>query len=286
MESESNGKVSFSWDMHWQCNYRCPYCWWHGRWEHLSNQNYYPGVARLVQVWKRIYELYGSAQVNISGGEPMTYPGFFEFLPEITKHHDIVINTNLSGNVKKMIKVLENSVERVKFNATFHPLFADFDQFAKKAKLLSEAKFYTCVTYLAWPPQIKDIPAYREKFSEIGFRLCILSFWGTYNGRSYPDSYTEEESQIISPNLGKRSGEQYQIKPVITQGKVCNAGHAYATIHPDGKALRCGGGSWEKEDTAVGNIFDDNFKLLDNPRPCTSKYCPCNEWAFLLVKDE
>lgn len=238
----------------------------------------------MAQVWKRIYELYGSAHVNISGGEPMTYPGFFEFLPEITKYHDIVINTNLSGNVKKIIKVLNNRLEQVKFNATFHPLFADFNQFAEKAKLLGEAKFYTCVTYLAWPPQIKDIVVYREKFAKIGFRLCILSFWGTYNGKSYPDSYTEEESQIITPNLGKRSGEQYQIKPVITQGKVCNAGHTYATIHPDGKALRCGGGSWKEEDSAVGNIFDDNFRLLDNPRPCTSKYCPCNEWAFLLVE--
>jgi MoaA/NifB/PqqE/SkfB family radical SAM enzyme len=286
MESESNGKVSFSWDMHWQCNYRCPYCWWHGRWEHLSGQNYYPGVEKLIQAWKRIYQLYGCANVNISGGEPMTYPGFFEFLPEMTKYHSIVINTNLSGDVKKMTEVLKNSVERVKFNATFHPLFADFDKFAEKAGLLQEAEFYTCVTYLAWPPQIKDIPAYREKFSEIGFRLCVLSFWGDYNAKKYPDSYTREESEIISPNLGKRSGEQYQIKPVITLGKVCNAGHVYATIHPDGKALRCGGGSWEKEDTAVGNLFDEEFKLWPQARTCTSRYCPCNEWAFLLAKDE
>jgi len=284
MNNSPESKISFSWDIHWQCNYRCPYCWWHGRWENLSRQNYYPGIERLIAAWMRFYDLYGSVHINISGGEPMLYHGFFEFVAAIIKYHTLVINTNLSGDVKKMIENMNNSIDRIKFNATFHPLFADLNEFIAKAKLLQDSNFSICVTYLAWPPQIKDILVYRKKFEENGLQMVVLTFWGKYNNQNYPDSYTEEEREIINPNLGKRSGAEYQTKPIITQGKECNAGHTYATIHPDGKALRCGGGSWENEDSSLGNIFDYDFKLLDKPQPCTSKYCPCNEWAFLLVK--
>jgi len=246
--------------------------------------NRYPGIDKLMNIWERIYKEYGSVHIEISGGEPMIYPEFYEFLSRVLKYHTIGINTNLSGNVQEMIKNLSNNRARLKVNATFHPLFANFKEFVKKAELLEKNDFSIGVAYLAWPPQIEDMPVYREKFEERDFRLSVLTFWGEYSGQDYPSSYTEREKEIISPNLGKRSGEEFQIKPMITQGEICNAGHTYATIQPDGKVLRCGGGSWEKEDKSIGNIFDDNFKLLKEPQPCLSKYCPCNEWAFLLVE--
>jgi MoaA/NifB/PqqE/SkfB family radical SAM enzyme len=285
MDSAKLMQVSFSWDIHWKCNYRCPYCWWHGRWDSLAVHNYYPGSDRLLAIWERIHRQYGSVHVDISGGEPMIYPQFADFLSRVTRLHYFGINTNLSVDVDELPGKIEKK-DTVRFNTTFHPLFADFDEFVKKLIFLEKHAFSVGVSYLAWPGQIEDIPAYREKFQEKGFRLSVLTFWGKYSGKDYPSSYTEREKEIISPNLGRRSGEDFQIKPVITEGKLCRAGSSYATVHPDGKALRCGGGSWEREDSPLGNIFDSEFRLLDEPTPCTSRYCPCNEWAFLLVKDE
>lgn len=286
MGDDLNGKKRFTWDIHWECNYRCPYCWWHGRWQEISAQNCYPGIDKLIATWSRIYEFYGPAHIDISGGEPFIYPDFFKFLSLITNYHSVAINTNLSFDAEKMIQVIPGNRHKIRLNATFHPLFADFDTFVEKAALLQNNNFALGIAYLAWPGQIEDIPLYREEFEKEGFWLCLLTFWGEYNGKKYPGAYTPHEKQIINPNLGERSGENFQVEPIIVQGKMCNAGHTYAAIHPDGKALRCGGGSWEKEDTAVGNLFDDNFKLLTEAKPCISKYCPCNEWAFLLVKDE
>lgn len=277
-------KISFSWDIHWKCNYRCPYCWWHNRWDELSQHNYYPGIDRLINAWKRIYQLYGTVHIDISGGEPVLYPEFSTFLAQVTRYHTVSINTNLSNKVERMLKDLNCHRTSLRFNATFHPLFADADEFIKKLKLLQNNRYDVGASYLAWPGQLEDILIYREKFAQKGFRLSVLTFWGSYNGKSYPDSYTEQEKEIIRPNLGKRSEEEFQIKPVITQGKQCNAGHIYATVHPDGKALRCGGGSWERENSPLGNIFDSDFALLNEPQICTSKYCPCNEWAFLLAE--
>lgn len=284
MDSRVNSKISFSWDIHWRCNYRCPYCWWHGRWEELSRHNYYPGIDQLIRVWKRIYQHYGCVHIEISGGEPMLYPEFPEFLSNAVKYHTIGINTNLSDNVEAIVKKVKDNKVALRFNTTFHPLFADFDEFVEKLSLLEKSNFSVGVSYLAWPGQIEDIPKYRENFQAKGYRLSILTFWGKLNHKDYPASYTQIEKEIISPNLGKRSGEEFQIKPVITEGKLCKAGHTYATVHPDGKALRCGGGSWEREDSPLGNIFDEEFRLLDEAMPCTSRYCPCNEWAFLLAE--
>lgn len=281
---KSNNKVNFSWDIHWKCNYRCPYCWWYGRWEELCAHNYYPGIDRLIEVWERIYRLYGCVHIEITGGEPLIYPHFIDFLLKILKYHTVGITTNLSGDVEEIVKKLKDDGNQFGIGATFHPLFADFNEFIKKAKFLRKNNFFPNILYLAWPPQIKDIPLYKSQFENNGFSFSILTFWGECQGKSYPDSYTDEEKKIINLALGKRAGENFQIKPIITEGRNCNAGHTYATIQPDGTALRCGGGGWGGKNITVGNIFSDKFFLWDEPRACHSKYCPCNEWAFLLTE--
>ena len=50
-------------------------------------------------------------------------------------------------------------------------------------------------------------------------------------------------------------------KKLITKGKLCNAGHTYALIHPDGEVLSCGGATREGKQVILGNIFDPNFNL-------------------------
>lgn len=284
MADIANGNKRFTWDIHWQCNYCCPYCWWHGKWQDIASQNYYPGLKRLIDTWERIYRLYGSAHIDISGGEPFLYPDFLEFISAVAHYHSLAINTNLSFEPASMIEKVKDNREKIRLNATFHPLFADFDIFINKAMMLQDNDFPIGIAYLAWPDQIKDISFYRKKFSENGFQLALLTFWGDYQGKKYPVSYTRQEKEIINPGLGSREGENFQVEPLIVQGKLCKAGNTYATIHPDGKTLRCGGGSWEKEDNYLGNLFAEDFALLSEPYPCKSKYCPCNEWAFLLVE--
>jgi molybdenum cofactor biosynthesis enzyme MoaA len=69
-------KVTFTWEIHWDCNYRCPYCWYHGQWEQLKPRNVYPDFEKTLSVWKRIYDMYGECNLEIVGGEPSIYPNF------------------------------------------------------------------------------------------------------------------------------------------------------------------------------------------------------------------
>lgn len=276
--------ISFSWNITFSCNYRCPYCWFHGEWQNLASKNRYFSVKELMGHWERIYKKYGSVVIDILGGEPFIYPDFTELIKELSAIHTVNIATNLSCDIKRFVATADPS--KVGMRITFHPLFADFDIFLKRALLLKEHNFGDNVTYLAYPPQIRLIGFYKEKFAKECLRLCILTFWGKHEGLNYPDGYTKEEKEIIAPYVDNRCGEKFQVTPREVKGKLCRAGQRYAVIFPDGATVRCGGGASSDSDISMGNFFDKDFQLLNNPSPCSSKYCPCNEWAFLLVGEE
>jgi organic radical activating enzyme len=61
----------------------------------LSKRSVYPGIEKLIQVWKRIYDLYGEYHIEIAGGEPLTYPDFEDFILEVLNYHTVQIMTNL-----------------------------------------------------------------------------------------------------------------------------------------------------------------------------------------------
>ncbi|MFH1283897.1 MAG: radical SAM protein [bacterium] len=272
--------TSFCWDIHYACNYRCPYCWFDGRWHELSRQNKYLPLDEVLKPWKDIYERYGPAHIELIGGEPFIYPRFAELIRELSQMHTIGITTNLSVDPGKFIKQVDPS--KVKVTPTFHPLFADFDKFVRSSLLLKGNGMSYQVNYLAYPPHLKLLKYYMNKFNEYNLKLFIMTFWGKYNGTDYPQSYTQEEKRLIEPYLGNRQGEKFQLEPKQVKGKLCRAGQIYATIKADGLVFRCGGSCSE----LIGNLFSDTFKLLNAPSSCKSEFCPCNEWASLLVKEK
>jgi len=280
--------IEFTWDIHYKCNYSCPYCWFHGKWEEISVNNIYPGTNNILEVWKRIHEKYGSVHLEITGGEPFIYPDFIKIIIELSRIHSVGVTTNLSIEYKEIEKLVNTAGEIRNIVMSFHPLFADFDKFLNKAKLIKERGFGTTILYLAWPPYISKLQKYKELFESFGFNFSVLTFWGEYGGRKCPQEYTDEEREIINKSIGVRgeSGEKFQVTPVKTRGKLCRAGQIYALIHPNGDVYRCGGSNWKVQHPPFGNIFDKNFNLIEEPQPCESDECPCNEWSFLLVDNE
>ena len=101
----------------------------------MSKISVYPGIEKLIQVWKRIYDLYGECHIEITGGEPSIYPDFEEFILEVLNYHTVQIMTNLYGSFDKLIDDKTDKVrERFKMGATFHPLFAKIEEFLRKQK--------------------------------------------------------------------------------------------------------------------------------------------------------
>ena len=276
-----NKSIQFNWDIHWVCNYRCPYCWFAGKWDELKNQNLYLEPKNLLSFWKNIHDKYGTVKIAITGGEPFLYPGFIDVIKEICRFHKIEIVTNFSCDIEDFIS--QTDLENIEIRPSFHPLFADFDAFAKKMILLKKKKPNQEVSYLAWPPQTPKIKYYYDKFAQYGISMFVQSFFGEYKGVRYPDGYSDEEREVILPFIGARGGKPFQTEPLKTKGRLCSAGYRYGVIHPDGAIFRCGG--INSANSQIGNLSDKNFELLKERSPCTSEICPCNEWAFLLEQD-
>lgn len=278
--------IEFSWDIQHSCNYRCPYCWFYGKWDEIKKNNVYPGLKRLVQIWRRIYDKYGCVQIQINGGEPFHYPDFSGLITEISKMHKVGITTNLSVDITPFVEKVNKT--NVHLGMTFHPLFVDLNAFMKRAIIAKESGISMGVLFLAWPPQINQIFEYKLAFERVGIEFTVLTFWGEYNGKDYPQGYSENEREILSSVVGIRSesGERFQLTPKITKGRLCRAGQTYALIHPNGNVYRCGGGNWRVQHEPFSNLFSKDFCLLPEPLLCDSDECPCNEWSFLLVDNQ
>ena len=54
-------KVNFVWDIHYRCNFRCPFCWFNGKWDELDGLNRNIPVAKLVGYWHRVLAFAGEA---------------------------------------------------------------------------------------------------------------------------------------------------------------------------------------------------------------------------------
>jgi len=269
-------KVKFAWDIHYKCNFRCPYCWFFKEWERLRSRNLYLSPDEWVLHWKRIYEKYGEVKIEIVGGEPFIYPDFIELVKKLSFIHLIKVTTNLSGDINRFVQ--EASPERVELDLNFHILFIDLKTVIDKVLVLKNAGFKCGICYLAYPPQIHQIKYLSEVFRKKGINFALAAFWGEYNGKRYPGAYSEEEKEMMRPFLGDIDRVTYHLDAKSPKGKICNAGYAYADIQADGNVVRCA----PLGSKSIGNITDEKFSLLDNPSPCESDSCPCNEYDNLI----
>ena len=275
-DKKDNVQISFKWNIHYACNYHCPYCRFDGKWQELLKRNQYLSTQELLRIWSNIYKKYGSVYIEITGGEPFIYPNFIELIRELCDIHAIEIATNLSLDLDNFIEVIDR--HKVKITANFHPLFADIESFLRKTLLLKESGFKIGVCYLAYPPQMKQMVGFRRRFEEAGINFALAAFWGEYQGRRYPESYTEEEREFIRPFLGDIDRIVYHLNANSPKGKLCNAGYKYAVVQADGNVVRCG----QLADKFIGNIMDENFHLFEKPLPCEAESCPCNEYVNLI----
>lgn len=271
-----NKKIKFTWDIHYKCNFRCPYCWFYKEWARLAGRSLYLSPDEWMLHWRRIYDKYGEVKIDIVGGEPFIYPNFIELVKKLSSIHLIKVTTNLSGNIEGFVQ--EINPQRVELDLNFHILFIDLETVVKKALILKKGGFKGGVCYLAYPPQMHKIRYLSERFKNEGIDFALAAFWGECNGKKYPAAYTQEEKEMMRPFLGDADRLTYHLNAQSPKGKLCNAGYTYADIQADGNVVRCA----PLGNKSIGNITDENFRLLDKPYPCDSDSCPCNEYDNLV----
>jgi len=246
----------------------------------MGHRSLYLSPEEWMVHWRRIYDKYGKARIEIVGGEPFIYPNFIELVKMISSLHSVKITTNLSGNIERFVQ--EVNPELVDLDLNFHVLFIDLETVLKKTLLLKKAGFKGGICYLAYPPQMHKIQSLSEAFRKEGINFALAAFWGEHNGKKYPNAYTEEEKEMMRPYLGDIDRVTYHLNAQSPKGKLCNAGYTYAGVHSDGTVVRCG----QLADKPLGNITKEDFRLFAQPAKCESEYCPCNEYVNIVEESK
>jgi MoaA/NifB/PqqE/SkfB family radical SAM enzyme len=239
---------------------------------------------RWAQAWDRLYDRYGSAAILVVGGEPLHYRGAEKLLPLVARDHFVSLITNLSLPDDKLAALTAAlPPERVRFGATFHPEFGDADALRRRLSDLKARGFGTWLTVVAWPPLLESLPRWRDFFAEAGILFSVCVFFGTHEGKTYPEAYTQEQRAFLDPFLCEFDRE-HQLRRRPTKGLPCAAGLVYGKIRANGDVYRCGSLADYRPDsggTPAGSVFDPAFRLADSAAPCPLALCECGESRYL-----
>jgi MoaA/NifB/PqqE/SkfB family radical SAM enzyme len=267
-------QVRFTWNIHYTCNYRCAYCYFDEHWDEYGKRNVYLGVEEWVRHWRRIYDKHGQCFLIINGGEPFAYPNFIELIGRLQEiHWPINITSNTSMHLDKFVRTADPS--KVSLSVSFHPQYHNVDDFLGKIFFLRQHGFTDgCVNFVGWPPFLKDLPHFLEKFNAVGESLKVIPFVGPYNGVQYPEGYTAEQRRALGISDGWVDSKR-------RKGTLCRAGHRSGMVLPSTDVARCG---QLGERYVIGNIQNEEFSLMPEPELCNVEFCPCDEWK--IIPDE
>lgn len=268
-------RIRFTWNISYDCNYRCSYCFYADKWDKHKYKTLYLSVSEWMRFWSSIYDKYKNVFLIITGGEPFIYPNFIEIIDKLSQlGFSINITTNASTNLEMFVSRIDS--EKVSLSLSFHKEFETLECFIKKVKFIRSHNFQGCLNLVAYPPFLQEFKYFKDRLLEdTGENFKVVAFFGKYNNREYPNSYTEEEKSLIG--LTDKWFSRINRKDML-----CNAGYDSALLRPDGKVVRCG---QVDERFVVGNFTDPDFKLYDKPLICDVDYCPCAEYSTTGKED-
>ncbi|MCB4791211.1 MAG: radical SAM protein [Elusimicrobia bacterium] len=275
--------IEIDWLIHYKCNYRCPYCFFEGLWQEVEKRNKYLKTGNWVKAYRKLSDKYGGLKLIITGGEPFLYPDFLKMIIELNKFAHVSFDTNLSCS-KEDVKTLVQEISPDNFfmGLSYHPSFADLEEFASKATVLKDNGFDIRIHYVTYPEQLEGLKVTGDYFLNKGFRFTPLPFRGNYKGKNYPAGFSEQERDHINEVIGSLKSDKdiqwasKQVVQVKSKGQMCAAGQLYIRVDNDGSVYPCSNDySKSRDKMLLGNIFDENFKLNDSPMLCRQETCPC-----------
>lgn len=291
----------FTWDIQYQCNYRCCYCFLNFEKETQGARAACLKPEEWLRIWDGIYDRYGSAHIHITGGEPFAYPGFMRVMKGLGEKHSLAVSTNFSFDIDEFLS--NANPDSIRIESSLHMEFVETRDFINKAKILRDNGYLISVTVVAYPAMLSRIKEAKEIVANEGFKLILFPYRGPYKEKIFPGAYDGAERAAlrelgldIGENVSRNLEESYsspinspEVKEEELQ-KICRMGQWYAKIMPSGEAFRCCASVWDSSKPwenwgGLGNIVEGTFRLLDIPRRC--KYfqnCKC--YKSMIVGEE
>ena len=243
------------------CNYACEYCIGHNR----------KDPVLLHDLKKLEYWLSGIGGFIVSifecgSSEPTIHPQIKDLISLLTKYGQLTIPTNNSIDPAKYIP--EDCISRVKLLAAFHTQSENhIDDYIARLLWVQQKGGIVSASYIAYPPRIKKVDLYKQKFVDAGIYFSIIPFEGEYEGIVYPEGHTEEHKKIMGLSDGKDSSWYRRLSLDATirnfENIPCLAGYTKILIDGEGYLRRC-----LYDHVPIEQPFNE-------AKPCTVSYCGC-----------
>lgn len=247
---------------HCACNYKCPYCYV------PSDVNVGEHFIGTIDKWHEGFrKSFRNQHLSIyaSFGEPIIQQHFYEVVEMIESepNWEMIMTSNISISLPKLLKSRLIKEGRLNINASFHPTETSIDNFLKQLLVLRENGIECTVTFVMYPPLMKDFPHYFEIFTQNNFLVHVRRFRAYYQGKYYPEAYTEKERQFVAKYMDNAS-IKYMLMDINMKGKLSYAGMFYILVTNKGDIALCP--DYTKE-FRRGNILNGTINLDIEPEP-------------------
>ncbi|MFO1322755.1 MAG: SPASM domain-containing protein [Burkholderiales bacterium] len=270
------------------CNYTCEYC--------IAGQND-PNDPRVLAQWhvdnyrpiidamtRLPYEL--NVRLGV-GGEFFLNPQLIDGA-RVLSHSANVSGVNLITNLSFPVKHYRRwfgDFDRAKVGlvASYHPTqIKDKDEWWRTARAMNdEVDFSVCT--VAHPTVLPELAAVIPAMRKAGLSVFVQPFLGAFEGRNYPDAYSDADRDVLRRLFYSRHDWEYLL--VGKRPGLCNAGFKSIYVDMTGTVRICGMAIRGPE--PVGNLLTgEPLALYDGPRPCTALDCRCDTENMNTVQFE
>lgn len=252
--------------LHWNitrfCNLSCEYCFSHSPYK--TGEIVKIDSERVLENLDKFNEIF---RISFTGGEPFLIKDFVQFCSKISEKHYLSFNTNLTHNSIKLFAKDINPERVIKIDASFHYTQLKekklLDRYLNNFSLLKRNDFSINSEQVAYPGLISEIDVIRQISEDNGLDLKFLPFFGVYNEKKYPESYTGEEINLFDLDLSI-------LDKFNQKGEFCNAGYNVGVVFSNGNIKPC---FQIKEN--IGNIYEEIEFKSEPVFQCKSKICGC-----------
>lgn len=246
------------------CNYRCHYC--------VASHEIEKQSSFKLDSLRKMYADMGRFTVTsfeCGASEPTLHPQIKDLISLTASYGAVSIPTNNSIPPERWIP--ESGANHVYMRAALHPQGEEnLEMFIQHLLTARNMGAHVSCIYVAHPSRLNKISEYKNIFGACDIPMALTAFTGEYQGRNYPESYTNSERDLLGiETQGWYSRLSSEIICREFNGIPCLAGYRSLYIGTDGELRRC--------------LYDQS--ILDNPydraMPCRVKWCGCG----LLLED-
>jgi MoaA/NifB/PqqE/SkfB family radical SAM enzyme len=294
-----NNIFTVSWLLGRYCNYKCSYCWAHGRSDKKDHRSTELCLKTIDSIKEQAESRgFNSFHFSLSGGEPTLHPGYFDILDRLASdlgnYTSIHMTTNLSRGYGWFGNYLERAMkfDRASITASLHREYVtDREVFANKLLFLQKYGIKITVNMVM-------VPNIFDELYDIAKYFCDKGLNTTLKPQSDPHAsyvvkgYTEDQLSILHNGMPQLDGDNPIMQVELTddnghewymdqaerfnafnfncfKGWECSAGYRSIIIRePCGSIKR----SYSCSDEPIGNI-ETGFKLYETIQPCISESC-------------